>query len=89
MLEIQGPGDIIHRDTADILHAFTEHYAALYASRRKGLLDLDPFLGDVALGWLEVSQREFLCAPFELDEVREAIMHTQSGKAAGMDGLPI
>lgn len=78
-----------HRDTADILAIFRAHYSRLYTSGRRDALDLDTHLADVALGWLGDSQREFLRAPFELDEIRVAIMQMGSGKVPGLDGLLI
>lgn len=89
ILEIEGPDKVPRRDSRGILDAFTEHYRTLYTSQRQELPDLDEFLEGVRLQYLTDTQREFLSAPFELDEIREAIMKMQSGKAPGLDGIPI
>lgn len=89
ILDIQGPGEVLYRDTQDILGTFTAHYRALYTTQRKGTLRFDDFLDGVKLQKLDDPQCEFLSAPFEIDEIREAIMQMQSSKALGLDGIPI
>ncbi|XP_078524864.1 vomeronasal type-2 receptor 26-like [Lissotriton helveticus] len=89
VLELETAEGLVLRDTTQILNEFVWHYSTLYSSTRTGGLTLDDYLADVSLGWLSDSQRAFLSAPFELDEVREAIMHMKSGKATGLDGIPI
>ncbi|XP_078503492.1 fibrocystin [Lissotriton helveticus] len=88
ILEITDGKGGTYQDTKRIQDTFLQHYKQLYSTQQEGEVEFGDFLDDIALCWLGDSHRAFLGCPFELDEIRDAIMSLSNGKAAGLDGLP-
>ncbi|KAJ1106433.1 hypothetical protein NDU88_003834 [Pleurodeles waltl] len=76
------------RDTPEMLETFADYYQHLYSSTGTEPPDVNGYLMEVALAWLSDAQQDFLAAELEHDEIREAMMQLQSGKAPEPDGIP-
>lgn len=80
---------VAHFSTREIGRVVLDFYSDLYGDRAQATAaDIRTYLNDIALGWLPVDHREYLTQPFDVEDVKLAIMSLPICKAAGLDGLP-
>ena len=73
----------------DILNLFRDFYDSLYSSQSSdSAFELNAFLDNICLAWLESEHREALCQPISEEEMWAAILGLKNNNAPGSYGLP-
>lgn len=86
---LRGTDGVLVSDTTEVQQVMRDFYQNLYSSRLVfGPMQIAAFIQDIPLAELSDAQRDFLDAPFSLEELQSAVSSLANNKSPGIDGLP-